>query len=360
MKGIWKMIMIVSLGLLLAACSEEEFAQYSPDQIVAKAVEDRSDVKGFYMNMGFEVYKGEEKIEDSMIEQWTDKENNRSKVITESANGEKSMSVNDGKEIIHYSSLQGEAFTMDADEINDGAIGQTTEREKLEEALKQIRETHNIEVVGNEEISGFDTYHIKATPKDDGMLRGEEEYWIAKDNWFVIKSVSKSNDLTIEYTVTVLEINPSFDETTFTIELPEGVEAKTFEEMDPTEEATLAELVEIYGQPILTSKEYDLAKIEKFYMENFDRTEADQEFWQDDYQQFTLSSFESPDEALAVDLDGQEEINVRGVKAIYMDDVIQNLVWDEEGIRYSLLSMNAELTKEDLIKIAENLEFVEK
>ncbi|KAB8136752.1 outer membrane lipoprotein carrier protein LolA [Gracilibacillus oryzae] len=359
MKNIWKMLMIVSLGLFLAACSLEGLDQYSPDQIVAKAVEDNENITGFYMKTDFDVYKGEEKIEDSIIEQWTDKENKRIKSMSETAKGEVSMSVNDGEKIIHYSSLQGDAVVMDTLEENDQFIGQSP-KDDLKFTLENLRETHNIEVVGDEEINGFDTYHIKATPKKKDSLMGEEEYWISKNNWFIIKSISKSDDLTIEYTVTELEINPVFDEETFTIDLPEGVELKTMEEMDPAEKTTLAELAENYGQPILTSKNYDLVSAEKFYMEGFDRTEATQEFMKDGYKQFILTSFEAPEEELSVGLEEKEEIEVRGVKAIYMNDVIQNLVWDEDGMSYSLLSMNPELTKEDLIEIAENLEFVEK
>ncbi|WP_058306398.1 outer membrane lipoprotein-sorting protein [Gracilibacillus massiliensis] len=358
MKNSWKMLLVLSFGLLLAACSTEGFDQYSPDQIVAKAVEVTDDINGYYTKNQLVVYKGEEKIDDSILEQWTDKENNRIKTISETANGDISMSVNDGEEIIHYSSLQEEAYTMEALDPNDTLIGQSP-REEVENTLKLIRETHDIEVVGNEEINGFDTHHIKATPKEEGTIRGTEEYWIDKENWFIIRTVSQNDDITVDYTVTDLEINPSFETSTFTIDLPDGVDVKPIEEMDLTEETTIAELVEVYDQPILTSKDYKLYGIDKYEMEEFDRTEANQEFIKDDILQFTLTSFEAPEEAASLGFGEGENLEVRGLSATYTDDVIQNLVWDEEGIRYSILSNNPEFTKEDLIKIAENLEFVE-
>lgn len=358
MKNKWITILIVSFGLLLAACSAEDIGQYSPDQVVAKAVEVSEDINGLYVKSDLTVYKGDEKIEDSVMEQWTDKENSRIKVISETANGEITMNLNDGEKITIYSSLQEEAFAMDVLDSNDTLIGQS-QREEVENALKEIRETHNVEVVGNEEVNGFDTYHIKATPKEEGRLRGEEEYWIAEDNWFVIKTFSKSEDVTFEYTVTELEVNPSFDEETFTIDIPDGVNIESINDMNSSEETTLAALAEIYGQPVLTSEDYDLIQIDKFDMESFDRTEANQEFMKDDYLQFTLNSFEAPDEELSVDIAAEKELEVRGLEAIYMDDVMQNLTWDEEGIRYSILANNSELTEEDLIEIAENLVFVE-
>ncbi|MDX8047298.1 hypothetical protein SH601_15110 [Gracilibacillus sp. S3-1-1] len=358
MKNKWCMIIIVSFGLLLAACSAEEIGQYSPDQVVAKAVEVSEDINGYYLKSDLIVSKGEEKIEDSVMEQWTDKENYRIKTISETANGESSMTLNDGKTITMYSSLQDEAFTMDALDPNDTLIGQSP-REEMEHTLKHIRETHDIETVGDEEINGFDTYHIKAIPKEDDMLRGEEEYWVDKENWFVIRTLSKSGDVTVEYTVTELEMNPSFDEETFTMDIPDGVNIEPIDDKYAPEETTLAALVELYGQPVLTSEDYDLAKIDKLDMDSFDRTEANQEFTKDGVSQFILTSFEVSDEDLPVDLAADKELEVRDVKAIYIDDVIKNLMWDEEGIRYSILANNEELTKEDLVEIAENLVFVE-
>ncbi|SES15945.1 hypothetical protein SAMN04487944_12110 [Gracilibacillus ureilyticus] len=359
MKKLFSMIAVLSIGFLLAACSEEELAQYSPDQIVAKAVEENGALDGYYMKAQFEVFQGEEKIDDSIIEQWNDNKNGRTKVASETANGEKSMSVNDGEKVIFYSSLQDEAFEMDSPEMEGQLAGQT-HREQMDEALKRVRETHNIEIIGEEELNGFNTYHIKAVPKKEDAALGEEEYWITTDHWFIVKNISKTDELSITYTVNELKVNPSFDENTFVMDLPEGVEIKPLDETDPAEEVTLAEAAEIYGQPVLTSKDYDLVMIDKFEMESFNRTEVNQQFEKDSIVQFLLTSFESPEgEGLSAGMESEEEIQVRGVDAVYMDDVIQNLIWDEDGLRYSLLAQNADLTKEDLIEIAENLEFVE-
>ncbi|MFD2654829.1 outer membrane lipoprotein-sorting protein [Gracilibacillus thailandensis] len=360
MKNICNMLTVICLGFMLVACSAGEMAQYLPDQIVTKAVENDSDVNGYYMQADFEVFKGEEKIDDSTLEQWLDNESNQSKIISETSNGDTTMTLDDGEKTILYSSIQQAAFEIESSDIGgESLVGQKT-REQVEDGLELARETHEIELIGNEEINGFDTYHLKATPKKEAMMQGVEEYWITTDHWFVVKSVSTTEDITVNYVVHDLEINPSFDENSFTMDLPEGVEVKPFEEMDQTEETTLAEVVAATGQPILTSNAYQLDSVEQFHLDSFDRTEVNQEFKKEGRLQFTLTSFESPEgEGLTTGLGKEEEIEVRGKEAVFMDDIIKSLVWDEEGFRYSLLIHNDELTKEEIMEIVENMEFVE-
>ncbi|TGB01407.1 LolA family protein [Halobacillus salinus] len=358
MKKLWMSTLVISCGLVLGACSAEEAANYSPDQIVAKAVAKESAVKGFHMKGQMEVFKGEEQIDDSTIEQWTDNENNKTKIITEAANGDISKTLNDGEKIISYSALQDAAFEMDAPETEEGAATQS-QRAQIERRLEQTRETHNVELIGEEKWNGFDTYHIKAVPKEEGEgLTGIEEYWLTTEDWFIVKSVTESKDMKVNYSVSELEINPEFDASTFEIELPEDVEVKPFEEMNPSTEVTLEEAASDYGKPLLTVKNdsYNVERIESFYMQSFDRTEVSQEFHKDGFLQFTLSSFESPDESLSMGLGEEEELEVRGTDAVYSEDVITNLVWDENGLRYSLLVQNPEISKEQLLKIVENLQ----
>ncbi|MBP3951883.1 LolA family protein [Bacillus suaedae] len=361
MKKSLESLSIISLGLVLGACSVQETGHYSPDEIVANAVEQNNDIQGYYMKVDFEVYKGQELIDDSTMEQWMDNEGNRTKVISATADGEVTMSLNDGKKVIFYSDSQEAAYEMDAPELSSEWTGQN-QREQIEITLEETRKTHDIELIGDEELNGFDTFHIKAVPKEKNSLRGVEEYWVTKEHWMIVQSITESDDIKVNYKVTELEVNPSFDDQTFTLDLPEGVEIKPFEEMNPAEEVTLEDAAAIYGQPILTITDggYELVRIEQFRMENFDRTEISQEYQKDGFSQLILSSFETPEEeGLPIGFGKEEEIELRGTTAIYTEEVITNLIWDEAGLRYSLLVQNPDLTKEDVIKIAENLEFVE-
>lgn len=361
MKKSFKSLSMISLGLVLGACSVQETGHYSPDQIVANAVEQNNDLRGYYMKSDYEVYKGEELIDDSTMEQWMDNEGNRMKVISATADGEVSMSLNDGEKAIFYSDLQEVAYEMDAPELSSEWAGQS-QREQIEVTLEETRKTHDIELIGAEELNGFDTFHIKAVPKEKNSLRGVEEYWVTKEHWIIVQSITESDDIKVNYKVSELEVNPNFDAQTFTLDLPEGVEIKPFEDINPAEEVTLADAVATYGQPVLTLNDeaYELVRIEQYHMENFDRTEISQEYQKDGFSQLILSSFETPEgEGLAMGFGKEEELDLRGTKAVFTEDVITNLVWDEEGLRYSLLVQNPDLTKEEVIQIAENLEFVE-
>ncbi|GEL77035.1 LolA family protein [Tenuibacillus multivorans] len=313
------------------------------------------------MKAEMDVFKGENQIDDSSLEQWMDyKDTRRTKVITETANGEVSKSVNDGEKVIMYSDLQGEAFEMEAPKTE---VAERSQQEQIKRTLEQTRETHDLNLIGEEELNGFNTYHIKAVPKEEGnSLRGEEEYWITTDHWMIVKSITHSDDIKVIYEVTDLNVNPEFDENTFTLNLPEGVEVKPFEEMDPTEQVTLDEAATSYDVPLLTvsDQSYQLEKVDQFYMEQFDRTEVNQEFHKDGFLQFTLSSFEAPkDGELGLGLGEEEEIDVRNTTAVYSNDVIKSVMWEEEGLRYSLLIQNPDLSKEEVIEIVEGLEYVE-
>ncbi|WP_345240401.1 LolA family protein [Pontibacillus salipaludis] len=353
---------INSIGLLLllvlGACSVEDANGLSPEAIVANAVEEGKDLKGFHMKAQFDVYQGEEQIDDSSMEQWMDYENMRTKVIAVDQSGKESKSLNDGETITLYTEGDKEAYEMEAPDLSNPNLMGSNQREQIQNTLNETRKTHTIELIGEEEVNGIETYHIKATPKEKGTIRGEEEYWIEKESWIIVKTITKSDNMKVEYTVTELEIDPSFKENTFTIDLPEGVEVLPFEALDPTETVTLEEAQTGLEQPFLylPEGEYEIDKVEKFKVESLDRTEVSLQYKQDEVVQFTLSIFPTPEESLSMGFENAEEVTVRGVKGEYTSDVIQNLTWDEEGLRYSLLSHNPELTKEALLEISEKLE----
>lgn len=351
-----------SIGLLLllvlGACSVEDANGLSPEAIVANAVEEGKDLKGFHMKAQFDVYQGEEQIDDSSMEQWMDYETMKTKVIAVDQSGKQSKSLNDGKTITLYTEGDKEAYEMEAPDLSNPNLMGSNQREQIQNTLNETRKTHTIELIGEEEINEIETYHIKATPKEKGTIRGEEEYWIEKESWIIVKTISKSDNMKVEYTVTQLEIDPSFKEGTFTLDLPEGVEVMPFDTLDPTENVTLEEAQTGLGQPFLylPEGEYEIDRVEKFDVESLNRTEVSLQYKQDDVVQFTLSVFPTPDESLSINSENANTVNVRGVEGEYTSDVIENLAWDEDGLRYSLLSHNPDLTKEDLLGIAEKLE----
>ncbi|KGP90298.1 hypothetical protein N780_05885 [Pontibacillus chungwhensis BH030062] len=353
---------ISSIGLLLlfvlGACSVEDANGLSPEAIVANAVEEGKDLKGFHMKAQFDVYQGEEQIDDSSMEQWMDYETMKTKVIAVDQSGKQSKSLNDGETVTLYTEGDKEAYEMEAPDLSNPNLMGSNQREQIQNTLNETRKTHTIELLGEEEVNGIETYHIKATPKEKGSLRGEEEYWIEKESWMIVKTISKSGDMKIEYTVTDLELDPSFNENTFTLDLPEGVEILPFDALDPTETVTLEDAQKGLGQPFLylPEEEYKIDKVEKFDVESMNRTEISIQYKQEDVVQFTLSVFPTPEESMSMGFESAEKVTVRGVDGEYTTDVIQSLTWDEDGLRYSLLSHNPELSKEDLLKIAEKLE----
>ncbi|QHT47074.1 hypothetical protein QRD89_11250 [Halobacillus sp. ACCC02827] len=351
------LIGVITAGVcLVSACSAESGGAYSPDQIVANAVEKEDQLDRYYMKMEMDVQKGDDTIDRSTMEQWSDVANNRIKVIADTEGGAV-QSLNDGKTTMFYSEEQGEAFTIDSPGTEQMLSGES-QREQLQQMLQETRKTHDVELIGEEEVNGFGTYHIKAVPKEDGGFRGNEEYWISDKHWIIIKMVAHSEDLKTEYTVTELDVDPSFDDRTFTMDLPQGVEVKEMDDLGLTEETSLEEAEEIYGQPVLKVKDeaYELTAVDRFSSKELKRTEVNQSYSKDGYGQFTLTSFEAPEDNLSAGFSGEEIVEVRGTKGVFTEDVITNLLWEEGGLRYSLLVEDPELTKEEIFAIAEALE----
>ncbi|MFC0523467.1 outer membrane lipoprotein carrier protein LolA [Pontibacillus salicampi] len=354
-----KFILFIGIAsiFIVGGCSTQASTSYSPSEIVTKAVEDRSNLKGFYMKGTYKITKGGKTIDRTEMEQWQDYERGNIKVISKNKTGEKTQSLNDGSSIIFYNSSQNNAFKTSSPQLSSEWVG-SNQREQIQQTLNQTMKSHNMELVGEEAINGKDTYHLKATPKESNSIRGEEEYWISKESWMIMKSISKSGDVQVDYTVSELTLNPSFEEGTFTLDIPKDVDTKSLDESNLTKSITLEQAEEALGQSILqvTDKSYERLNIEKYDSTGFNRTEVSMEYIKDNKLQFALSVFPAPEED-DEPLPNIDLVEVRGTEGEYMSDGIQNLSWNEKGLRYSLLAQNNNLAKNELIQIAEQLQY---
>src|SRR5690625_5356731 len=95
------------------------------------------------------------------------------------------MSVNDGLEIIVYDEKEQSSYVMNDIDIENLYINP---KEQLDMLLDMIKDTHDIEIIGDEEILGRKTFHLVAVQKEDtNSLLGDQELWIVKEYWMVFK-----------------------------------------------------------------------------------------------------------------------------------------------------------------------------
>lgn len=100
-------------------------------------------------------------------------------------------------------------------------------------------------------------YHLVAKENEKGTLFGDQELWVDKENWFVLKMILKSGDNEVDLEHKVVEFEKVFDEDTIMIEIPEGVEIQDMDEVNESTTVTIEEAAQHVGQPLLDFPEAD-------------------------------------------------------------------------------------------------------
>lgn len=122
------------------------------------------------------------------------------------------VTINSGTQQISY---------FEGDDV--ARVEERTESEAdLELALQNIAERDDMELVGEEEVNGFNAYHI--TFDEEDIL----DYWFEKDGYQVVRKESSDEDApnyVVENTID-FDQNPEYDESLFDTDsfIPEGVE----------------------------------------------------------------------------------------------------------------------------------------
>lgn len=94
---------------------------------------------------------------------------------------------------------------------------------------------------------GRDAYHLIAKTNDKETLFGDQELWVDKENWFVLKMISISGDNQVDLGYIKIEFDKVFPEDTFTITLPEGVDIQDMDEIGETTPVAIEEAAQHVG-----------------------------------------------------------------------------------------------------------------
>nr|WP_295970319.1 hypothetical protein [uncultured Bacillus sp.] len=337
---------------LLAGCSEGMTA--SAEEIVSQVLEGKKELEAYHGKAILKTYEGEEKSGELVIEEFVNKKGEK-KVITTDLNNKNAVAyaLNDGEKLISYEQGSEAAYQMDISDIE--MPSSITQKEQLTKLFEGIKNTHTIEVVGEEKILGYDTYHLKATVKSKDTILGDMEFWIDQKNWFILKSIVYSGDTRSEMAYEEIEFSPKFEKDSFILNLPDDVEVKNMEDEFKLETGTLKDAEMKLGQPFLVFDEQDvqLEKVEWQELKGeINRTELSLQYQKNDVHAFTLSVFQTPEgEDAGIK---ESDYQVRGQLAEYWKE-INSITWDENGLRYSIIVENPDLTVEEVIRMAENM-----
>lgn len=353
-------ILLGGLAMGLWGCSSADNPLH-PEQIISKALDESEDLGAYYAEAELITRDKNEVADRIYLKEWSDGKGKRRAETAYADGSGRNIAVNDGKTLISYMPETNQALLIEnSPELLE--LNQMSPKDQAELLLKNIQDSHEIVAEGEDEVAGRKTYHISAKAKEESALFGDQEIWIDKETWLVLKFVSSSGDRVSEMVYTRLDLDPEFPSGIFTLDLPEDVQIREPDEISPTAEVTLEEAAEAVGQPFLHFPEKDglaLARIEKIELKGeLNRIEVNLDYQKDRLPFFTLTVFESPEESEgdAGLFPGEKEVTIRGQKGVYMDmDGFRSLVWQENGLNYSILFTDPNLSLEEFSALAEGM-----
>lgn len=356
MKKGWMMFGTALLaGSLLGGCAEKEMLGLSGDEMIEKVVAAETKPASYYAEGEMKIWSDDKLNHTMHIKEWVDGETGRKRTETEE-NGHVSYAVNNGTEITIYEKETGTAYSM-----NVSAMGQQpeqTQKQMLVDQLERLRDSHDVDMIGQEKLQGQDVIHIKLTPKEEGTLSISSEYWVDPKTWMIVKVISTYGDEKSEMVYDPIQYDPEFSEDTFVIDIPKEVDVKDLNDLTQISEVSLEEAEQALGQPFLQDMngELELSRIEMTSLGGeLSRDEVTLYYVNNDKVEVSMTVFKAPDEnGDDTLLPDESKVEVRDTEGSYMKS-IRNISWTENGLRYSIMGENEEWTKEKLQAWAKDL-----
>ena len=328
--------------------TNKETLKYSPQEIFNNAIQDTTELPSYYAE--FTMDFGDGKIVTA--KQWV--KNNKNYLEVED-NNSKTILLNDGNQLISYFPNEKTATIFDLSAKEEFIM--PTIKEQVMSMFKFIKDSHEITIGDDEKILGHDTYHLIAKAKEKGNLMGDMEIWVDKKAWMPLKTSSISDDMTSTTECTKYEPNAKIEDTVFVLDFPEDViiQEKT---VDLSTNITLEEAKLLHKSFLVIpeSTGYSIDTLEDQHME--DTNEIAIKYVKNNELQFGMSIFK-PLEPFT-DNEDEQAITVRGIQgSIFEIGTLRLIEWDENGLRYNIMIENPELTYDDILALAEQMEFVQ-
>ncbi|MDM8099742.1 MULTISPECIES: LolA family protein [Oceanobacillus] len=324
----------------------------SAEEIMRKAVEAGEGMDHYYTLSESKVYQGNALIEHSILKEYV--ANGKRKTITHdqlAGKDKRTEALNDGTKTIIYDKYNHRAFEMEITAEEDAESHDS--KGKMNGMLGITKYSHALELIGEEKILDFDTFHIEAKAKVSDHVFGDTALWVDQKTGFIIKMISEAGGIRTELEYKEIDLSPVFAADTFALNIPDDVEIKDLESFAP-DTVTLAEAEEILQQAfyLFPENEFDLKDIEMHHIDGIiTRNELNLTYYSKaDMPMFYLSIFHSPEE---MEIE-KADVEIRGKKADY-ERVVNSITWDEEGLRYSIIMIGSEVEKNEMIERAESM-----
>lgn len=353
---------VLSLGafsLIAAGCSMQEAKAYSPETIVQKTLEQSKSIDTLYGEADVVTYVHNKKTEQFAIKEWIDFKENKRRTEIDSKD-ELATSVKDGKKIISYTKGDDIAHVIDDPELL--SLSEQSPQDSSQTLLQHIKKTHDAKLVGEEKIANRDAFHIEAKAKKKNSFVGDLDIWIDKKNWIVLKNINHTGDIRSEMEYKKIEVNKPLEQSLFVLDLPDNVTMKTLGTDDIGEKVTIDEARRVFEKPVIHFPEkggLKIEKMEKVKATAFEHKELIISYTKEDQPYISLTVLKASDEDKGDDIDlglKTKKVKVRGHKGEFVDEEgFRFLSWEENGMTYSIMLEDLNVTLAELQKLAETM-----
>ena len=226
----------------------------------------------------------------------------------------------------------------------------------LREAIQQVLDATNVELVGEETVAGRQAYKLTAVPKEEGEQvfpgNGTATLWVDKDHWILLKATYQASAFgqgAME--IQSFELNPGLSADLFTFEIPEGVTVVDVEAQQSVP-LTLDEARAQADFPLLVPAYVPegATLVEVFKM-------ADSFLLRYDHStQVSFTVLQGPELSGPPPLGQPQDLTVRGQSATAITDETGGntfLFWTENGVT---VTVAGHISLDEALQVAESLE----
>lgn len=240
----------------------------------------------------------------------------------------------------------------------DSILFSGTLKEYVMEWISFYEKDYILTIEEDVRMNNYMTQHIIAIPKDK-KLAEKHEIWVDQNTWLTVKEVVKSGNVTNEFEYVKYELNSKIDEEIFEVEIPTDAQIEyVYDNLEKLNKiVTLEEAIELFGKPIFYLEEKSMQLLDSRYIESIDEQYGRVEltYMTPEGNKFIIRSSPSSPLYEKLHLD-YEHIDIQGIKANYIEtSSTKNIEFIAQDIICSVYIENNEMSKEQLIEIANNL-----
>jgi outer membrane lipoprotein-sorting protein len=345
------------LSLLLTGCQSGPTAE----EVVAKMKEVEASIEDAHGVLEVSI-QAQGMDQDVVVELWEKMPNKFRAEVLEASDSELvgTVSVTDGSQAWMYNPSKNKAIVGELSELEmEGELDPGQMIQMMEGMIQRVSDTSEVELLGEEEVSGVATYKLEFTPKEDAEetilpVGSVATLWVEQERWIVLQAHLIS-DMFGEGWMRVrsFEFNTGIADEQFQFEVPAGAEVTQLEDLEPTsitldearEQADFALLVPAYVPEGATL--IDVLSVNGAFVLYYDHAETS----------FTVMQGTSPEMGLdRSNPQGQTtEVTVRGQAGTLITDDQGNtfLTWEEDGVT---ITIAGHISQDQVLQVAESLQ----